>query len=192
MIHGFGLMHNIHMDIIHTLLKVKFIFVHLQSIFLCICDIHFALNIGKYYLVDSGYPNRVDYLAPYRNQRYHVPEFQQARARGKLEYFNYLHSSLRNVVERSFGVLKMKWCILGGIPSYSPEKQKMIISACMCLHNFIRDSALQDDHFDMFENVDYFQDNGPPPMGVNAAPVDDGTMGSTRDNIADALWETQQ
>src|SRR6266498_3997646 len=81
MIHGFGLMHNIHMDIIHTLLKVKFIFVHLQSIFLCttfIYDIHFALNIGKYYLVDSGYPNRVGYLAPYRNQRYHVPEFQQA------------------------------------------------------------------------------------------------------------------
>jgi len=142
--------------------------------------------------VDSGYPNRVGYLAPYRNQRYHVPEFQQARARGKLEYFNYLHSSLRNVVERSFGVLKMKWRILGGIPSYSPEKQKMIISACMCLHNFIRDSALQDEHFDMFENADYFQDNGPAPMGVNAAPVDDGTMGNTRDNIADALWETQQ
>ncbi len=62
----------------------------------------------------------------------------------------------------------------------------------MCLHNFIRDSALQDEHFDMFENADYFQDNGSATMGVNVAPVDDGIMGNTRDNIADALWETQQ
>ncbi|XP_038699641.1 putative nuclease HARBI1 [Tripterygium wilfordii] len=27
---------------------------------------------GKYYLVDSGYPNQSGYLAPYRGQRYHL------------------------------------------------------------------------------------------------------------------------
>jgi hypothetical protein len=31
---------------------------------------------GKYYLVDSGYPNSKGYLAPYKGQRYHVPEWQ--------------------------------------------------------------------------------------------------------------------
>ncbi|CAL5359331.1 uncharacterized protein LOC114295363 [Camellia sinensis] len=30
---------------------------------------------GKYYLVDSGYPNRIGYLAPFRGSRYHQQEF---------------------------------------------------------------------------------------------------------------------
>jgi hypothetical protein len=34
------------------------------------------LLTGKYYLVDSGYPNRTGYLAPFKEQRYHVPDFQ--------------------------------------------------------------------------------------------------------------------
>jgi hypothetical protein len=33
--------------------------------------------IGNFYLVDSGYPNRPGYLAPYRGQKYHFQEFQQ-------------------------------------------------------------------------------------------------------------------
>ena len=69
--------------------------------------------------------------------------------RGKKELFNYLHSSLRNVIERSFGVLKMKWRILLDLPSYPMEKQSQIIMACMSVHNFIRESALADTDFDM-------------------------------------------
>ncbi|XP_024312968.1 protein ALP1-like [Brachypodium distachyon] len=34
---------------------------------------------GKYYLVDSGYPNDTGYLAPYRGQKYHLPEFRMGR-----------------------------------------------------------------------------------------------------------------
>ncbi|XP_024310800.1 uncharacterized protein LOC112268853 isoform X1 [Brachypodium distachyon] len=30
---------------------------------------------GKYYLVDASYPNRLGYLAPYKGERYHVPDF---------------------------------------------------------------------------------------------------------------------
>ncbi|CAO2207659.1 unnamed protein product [Urochloa humidicola] len=64
---------------------------------------------GKFYLVDSGFPNHPGYLAPYKGTKYHLPEFRQGpRPRGKKEVFNYLHSSLRNVIERAFGVLKMK------------------------------------------------------------------------------------
>uniref|UniRef100_A0A0A9F3Z5 Uncharacterized protein n=1 Tax=Arundo donax TaxID=35708 RepID=A0A0A9F3Z5_ARUDO len=32
---------------------------------------------GKYYLVDSGYPLRTGYMAPYRKNRYHLSEFQE-------------------------------------------------------------------------------------------------------------------
>ncbi|CAN6273479.1 unnamed protein product [Urochloa humidicola] len=32
---------------------------------------------GKYYLVDSGYPNRMGFLSPYKGEKYHLPEFRE-------------------------------------------------------------------------------------------------------------------
>jgi hypothetical protein len=96
-----------------------------------------------------GYPNKQGYLAPYKGTNYHLPEFRQGpRPQGSKELFNYCHSFLRNVIEMSFGVLKMKWRILLGIPTYPVEKQSKIILACMTLHNFIQESALIDQEFD--------------------------------------------
>jgi len=67
-------------------------------------------RVGKFYLVDLDYPNRPGYLAPYKGTKYHVWEYRQGPApRGKKELYNYAHSSLRNVIERLFGLLKMKW-----------------------------------------------------------------------------------
>jgi hypothetical protein len=66
---------------------------------------------GKYYLVDSGYPNRTGSLAPFKESTYYILEFRLRRHRppqGKYEKFNYLHSSLHNVIDRSFGVFKQK------------------------------------------------------------------------------------
>ena len=58
----------------------------------------------------------------------------------------------------------------------------MIVTACMCLHNWIRDSKLRDEHFDKFDNDAYVQ----PPLpftGANALPPeDDGTMNAIRDD----------
>ncbi|XP_062103289.1 protein ALP1-like [Humulus lupulus] len=63
---------------------------------------------GKYYVVDSGYPNMPGFLAPYRGERYHLRRFRGRgnHPRGAMELFNYRHSSLRNVIERCFGLLK--------------------------------------------------------------------------------------
>jgi hypothetical protein len=114
---------------------------------------------GKYYLVDSGYPNRKGYLAPYKGQRYHITEFQNAgQLIGLKELFNHAHSSLKNVIERSFGMLKMKWYVLLKMPSYSMEKQSKIIIACMALHNFIRDSNLSDNDFDTLASDETYVD----------------------------------
>jgi hypothetical protein len=99
--------------------------------------------------VDSGYPNCPGYLAPYKGTKYHLPEYRDGPApEGKKELFNYAHSSLRNVIERSFGVLKMKWQILTAMPSYPPQKQSKIITACMALHNFTRTCGVVDRDFD--------------------------------------------
>jgi hypothetical protein len=73
--------------------------------------------------VDSGYPNQKGYLAPYKGVKYHLPEFRVASVSGKKEVFNQLHCSLRNHIERSFGVVKMKCRILLDLPSYPMLKQ---------------------------------------------------------------------
>ena len=37
----------------------------------------FLIIIGKYYVVDAGYPNRPGYLCPYKGERYHMPEWHR-------------------------------------------------------------------------------------------------------------------
>jgi hypothetical protein len=101
------------------------------------------------------------------------------------ELFNHAHSSLRNVIERSFGVLKMKWRILLKIPRYSMEKQAKIIIACMALHNFIRDSNLSDNDFDTLASDETYVDGD---AGTTTSYVgDEEDMGDVRDAIAQAL-----
>jgi hypothetical protein len=57
-------------------------------------------------------------LCQYKGQRYHMPEFQHGNPVGLKEVFNHAHSSLRNVIERCFVILKNKWRILGHLSSY--------------------------------------------------------------------------
>ena len=63
----------------------------------------------------------------------------------------------------------------------------MIITACMCLHNYIRDSKLRDEHFDIFEQGRYMQGDERGTGEDAQAPVDDNTMGTIRDAIATSL-----
>jgi hypothetical protein len=155
---------------------------------------------GKYYLVDSGYPNRTGYLAPFKGSTYHILEFRLRRHRppqGKYEKFNYLYSSLHNVIECSFGVLKQKWHILKSMPSFSPRRQKHIIIACMALHNFICDIPLRDEDFDKcHEDEDYMpQDENDNEVQEVAQQTEydipdeenEVSMNTIRDNIATAL-----
>jgi hypothetical protein len=143
-------------ECMHVLFNVFFIlavvFVMLLTQVLCCVE--------KFYFVDSGYPNQPGYLAPYKGTKYHVPEWREGLApRGKKELFNYTHSSLRNVIERSFGVLKMKWRILLDLSSFPMAKQSKIIMPCMTLHNFIRQSGMMDDLFDLCDQDENYNPN---------------------------------
>ena len=101
----------------------------------------YPLLSGKYYLVDSAYPNTVGYLAPYVGDetRRHLQQFRKfGPPEGVKERFNHRHSSLRMTVERTFGILKSRWRILAGrMPQMRLEQQCQIIVACCTLHNFI-------------------------------------------------------
>ena len=71
------------------------------------------------------------------------------------------HASARNVIERSFGLLKLRWAILRS-PSYFPIKtQTRIVTACCLLHNLIRKKMSTDpmeDELDAQEQVNFGDD----------------------------------
>lgn len=114
--------------------------------------------------------------------------------RGKKELFNYLHSSLRNVIERAFGVLKMKWRILLDLPSYPMPKQSQIIMACMAIHNFIRESAMADADFDMCDQDENYVPMAEAPSSSQGSTQrtrqgdEDRNMKVFRDWIADGVF----
>ena len=79
------------------------------------------------------------YLGPFRSVRYHLCDFHdRGRAWNKHELFNYRHSSLRNVIERCFGVLKARFPILKMMPNYPVRRQRQIPTVYYTIHNFIR------------------------------------------------------
>ncbi|KAK1257137.1 hypothetical protein QJS04_geneDACA022970 [Acorus gramineus] len=116
----------------------------------------FSVPEGKYYLVDSGYANTDKFLAPHRSHRYHLSEFLNLgrgnRYSGPNELFNHRHAQLRNVIERAFGVLKMRFKCLRCTPYYPFRTQTRIALACCVLHNFIRREEGSDILFNMSQD----------------------------------------
>ena len=53
--------------------------------------------------------------------------------------FNLRHASLRNAIERAFGVLKKRFPIIGSTtePTYFVDTQIEIILACCIIHNYL-------------------------------------------------------
>jgi hypothetical protein len=68
----------------------------------------------KIFLVDAGYVNTPQFLAPYRGTRYHLQE--QGRDNQKphnyKELFNLRHAQLRSHIEKTIGILKKRFPIL--------------------------------------------------------------------------------
>ncbi|XP_041989894.1 uncharacterized protein LOC121741250 [Salvia splendens] len=95
---------------------------------------------GNYYLCDNGYANSEGFLTPYKGVRYHLHEWgpDTERPKNPREMFNMRHTSARNIIQRAFVVLKMRWSILRSASYYPIETQIMLIMACFLLHNYIR------------------------------------------------------
>ncbi|KAJ1690085.1 hypothetical protein LUZ63_014240 [Rhynchospora breviuscula] len=163
---------------------------------------------GKYYLVDAGYANTPQFLAPYRKISYHLETFRdRARSRGEYRYdkpeelFNHRHVQLRNVVERTFGVLKGRFHILKDMAPFEFDIQVKIVGACCTLHNFIN-------HHNKLQNVSdesFFQVpemNPGSQVGQNGEESDsqDGdaeisdlqNAANLRERIKNSLWQMLQ
>jgi hypothetical protein len=79
------------------------------------------------------------WLTLYRGVWYHLREIRQAarRPEDKYELFNFRHSSLRIVVERTFGVFKRRWRIYDHAPEYDVDTQIKLMYGLAAVHNFI-------------------------------------------------------
>ena len=137
-----------------------------------------------------------DFLSPYYGERYHLYDY---RGRGrqptnKEELFNYHHSSLRNVIERCFGVLKARFPILKLISPYPIITQKYLSTTCYTIHNIIKSHSPQDRFFIDFERMDDVDDgrggarsSPQAPIEIDITPSQLSEMTHVRDGIADQL-----
>ncbi|XP_047974781.1 protein ALP1-like [Salvia hispanica] len=101
---------------------------------------------GNYYLCDNGYANSDGFLTPFKGVRYHLKEWGPATEapQSPREIFNMRHTRARNVIERAFAVLKMRWGILRSAAFYPVKVQIRLIMACFLLHNYVRGAMLSD------------------------------------------------
>ncbi|XP_059663795.1 uncharacterized protein LOC132309508 [Cornus florida] len=157
-------------------------------------DLHFPMPPkGKYYLVDFGYANQLGFLASYRGQRYHFQEYRRAhrQPQGREEIYNHRHSSLQNIIERCFGMLKMRFPILKQMPPYKFEAQVAIVLTCCTLHNFISKEAHVDPIFnDVTVEVMIDEIFGDDEVDVqpNVSQSRSRPMDIVRDYIANTIW----
>ena len=68
-----------------------------------------------------------------------IKEYSACGPENTEEIFNHWHSSLCNVIERTFGVLKKRFPIISGMtePFFSVDTVIEIILACCILHNYL-------------------------------------------------------
>ena len=75
-------------------------------------------------MIDYGISSQ--FLTPYRDIRYHLKEMSQmadARSINYKELWNLRHSSLCNIIERAFGVIKQQFQVLKVGSQYQLEIQ---------------------------------------------------------------------
>jgi hypothetical protein len=111
--------------------------------------------------------------------------------------FNLRHSSLRNAIERIFGVLKKRFPILKKQLEYDYDIQVQLVNALCCLHNFIRreGNGTEIDIFGMLDDEelqaesDQSEDCGYAPARHRDVTDREKRMAKTmRDRIAQDMW----
>jgi hypothetical protein len=98
-----------------------------------------------------------------------------------------MHSSLRSVIEQTFGVWKKTWQILQNMSSFNYKTQVRIIVASMAIHNYIRRTSMQDVAFMEF---DCHPDFVPNDFLTDVAPHSQSQghqMPSRMDNVRDGI-----
>jgi hypothetical protein len=118
-------------------------------------------NMNGWLLGDSGYPLERNLMTPFLNPQ----------TNGQMRY-NDSHIKTRNVIERAFGVLKMRFRCLdqtAGKLMFSPERACNIIVSCFILHNISRKHNFFGSEFNELEILDNSVEVSNDLMATNEA-----------------------
>ncbi|CAL2252794.1 unnamed protein product [Prunus armeniaca] len=74
-----------------------------------------------------------------------VPQGHGNDPQNENELFNLRHASLRNVIERIFGIFKSRFTIFKSAPPFPFKTQAELVLACVALHNFLRKECCYDE-----------------------------------------------
>ncbi|XP_017469156.1 PREDICTED: putative nuclease HARBI1 [Rhagoletis zephyria] len=129
---------------------------------------------GLWLLGDAGYALQPFLLTPFRDPNVGTPQ----------HIFNLKHSSARNVVERTTGVLKSRFRCLCRSLQYQPEKVVQITNVCCALHNICRHYKVQE----LVEAGPMDEDNEPVVEGIINEATLDGEAIMIREDIATRLF----
>jgi hypothetical protein len=153
----------------------------------------FKAPTDKYYLADAGYSSFNGLcLTPYHKVRYHLREWGTVNQRPKTpeELFNLRHSSLRITIERTFGVLKMRFPILKVVhEGFSIATQVKLVYALTALHNFLnKHGARPEEEWAELERISRAEDLYEPVARYNEEMLGDSGAEQRRDEIAELMW----
>ncbi|KAF8815798.1 hypothetical protein BYT27DRAFT_7070751, partial [Phlegmacium glaucopus] len=111
------------------------------------------------------------------------------------------HASLRNVIERIFGVCKRRFKLMAAAAEYSIHTQAKIPGAIAALHNFVHVHDPDDLAEEDGDNSDDSDDEETPHRQPHEIPITPENLGghisqaekdrasAKRDEIAKAMWE---
>ena len=81
-----------------------------------------------FFIADNAFQLRTDMMKPFPFRNMTVEE----------RIFNYRLSRARRVVENAFGILAQRFQILLSTMQHTPDNVRIIVQACVCLHNLMR------------------------------------------------------
>ncbi|XP_074378045.1 uncharacterized protein LOC141719567 [Apium graveolens] len=148
---------------------------------------------GKYYLVDCRFVNCRQFLAPIHKVRYHLKEFggQGRHPRNAEELFNLRHSSLRDVIDRIFGIFKSRFKIFKVAPPFPFQVQAELVLACAGLHNFLRKVCSSDEFSVKVEDdqSSHIEEADNPELSMSSQQQQRTEAHTWRAKIANSMWE---
>lgn len=141
--------------------------------------LHNSGEANSWLIGDSGYPLQPFLMTPVGNAEPFTPKAA----------YNQAHMSSRNVVERTIGLLKMRFrCILKErVARYAPDFVAKLVTSCAVLHNMCVDAEvplienndlLGEEELDLIRNV--------PPVWLDANLLNEGRR--VRNNIVNRYF----
>jgi hypothetical protein len=154
----------------------------------------FLPPIGKYWLADAGFYNCDFMMTPYPRTRYHLKEWDLVdwKPENKEELFNLRHASLRNAIERIFGIFKRRFQIMKKPTELSIEQQVDLVIVLTALFNFISNREQILEVIPGFESSDEPDQTIPTTPAPSTLKYEKESMKTLRDSLATEMWHDYQ